>query len=71
MAFEQKEGRWSLFRNKEKQSENSPEYSGSININGTLYRLNGWVDEGSTGKFFSGSVRLPRPVIEEGEDVPF
>jgi hypothetical protein len=58
--YELQENRWSLFRNKltDNTKENAPEFSGSININGTLYKLNGWVNEYSGGKYFSGTVRL-------------
>jgi len=67
--------RWTLFRNVDKKNENSPEFSGKINIDGVEYLLNGWVKEGQNQKFFSGTVR-PKPVAvtsttTELEDVPF
>lgn len=49
--------RWKLFRNATKKSDKSPDFSGEIDIDGVVYRLNGWVQEGKAGRFFSGSVR--------------
>lgn len=49
--------RFTLFRNKDRKTDASPEYSGSINVDGVEYRLSAWVKEGQNGKFFSGSVR--------------
>jgi hypothetical protein len=49
--------RFTLFRNKDRKTDGSPEYSGSINIDGVEYRLGAWVKEGKNGRFFSGSVR--------------
>ena len=48
-----------LFNNKEKKAKDSdPDYSGSINFNGTDCWLNGWIKESKDGKkFFSLSVR--------------
>lgn len=34
--------RGALFRVKEKRSENSPDYTGNITINGVEYSLSGW-----------------------------
>lgn len=64
-----KENRWSLFRNKEKQVEGSPDFSGSININGVVYKLNGWVSEYSGGRYFSGTVR-PLLSTTSDDDIP-
>lgn len=66
--YEQQENRWSLFRNKEKKSDNSPEFSGTININGTIYKLTGWINEYSGGRYFSGTVR---PDVDNPDDIPF
>jgi len=74
-----------LFNNKEKKAKDSdPDYSGSINFNGTDCWLNGWIKESKEGKkFFSLSVRpkdqQARPVSQPtrkaapmpDEDIPF
>lgn len=69
--YEERENRWSLFRNTKKDKESSPDFSGNINIEGKLYKLSGWITETATNRFFSGSVR---PVIAPetiDEDIPF
>ena len=51
--------RGTLFRNDERKHDRSPEYSGSINVGGVEYWLNGWVQEAKTTgrRFFSLTVR--------------
>ena len=46
-----------LFRAKDRKSDKHPEYSGSVNIEGVEYWLDGWVKDGKSGKFFSLSVK--------------
>lgn len=47
-----------LFRNENRQSDTHPEYSGSLNVEGKEYWLNGWVKESKNGKkFFSLRVK--------------
>jgi uncharacterized protein (DUF736 family) len=50
-----------LFKAKEKKSENSPAYTGNINVGGKEYKISAWVKESkNTGdKFFSISVSDP------------
>lgn len=48
-----------LFRNQQKKSDKSPDFSGKVNVNGTEYRLAGWFKEprsGNGNKFISLSV---------------
>ena len=45
-----------LFKNNQKRSENSPDYTGKINVDGQELRLAAWLKEGKNGKFFSGKV---------------
>lgn len=51
--------RGTLFRNDERKHDRSPEYSGSLNVDGVEYWLNGWVQESkkSGRRFFSLTVR--------------
>jgi uncharacterized protein (DUF736 family) len=46
------EGKGALFREREKKSEKSPDYTGRVQINGTKYRLAGWVRESKAGQRF-------------------
>jgi hypothetical protein len=56
MAYIPKEGSGSLFRNERKNSENHPDYTGSIMVNNRECYLSAWVKEGTKGKFFSVSI---------------
>jgi hypothetical protein len=86
MAYEMKEGSFSLFKNSRKEKETHPDYAGSVMINGKEHYLNAWLKDGKNGKFFSGSIgkekvpkdnftprggdELPKHTIEDDE-VPF
>lgn len=54
MSFEHNNNSGSLFKRspEEKKSETSPDYSGTINIEGVNYRISGWLKESSSGKKF-------------------
>jgi len=87
MAYEMKEGGFSLFKNNRKEKETHPDYAGSIMINGKEYYLNAWLKEGKNGKFFSGSVgkqkvakdnfapkgndEMPKIIDDDFGDTPF
>lgn len=76
-----------LGKNKRKEKDTHPDYTGQVNINGVDYWLNAWLKtNGSTGeKFFSLSVRAkdqqhtppsqPQAVADSGggfdDDCPF
>ena len=67
------EKRGALFRNAEKKSERSPDYSGRITIDGREYQLAGWLTESKFGKtYLSLKARIPEPVqnSESFADVP-
>lgn len=54
-----------LFRETEKQKENSPDYTGRITVedaNGELkeFRLAGWIKESQTGKKFLSLAATPK-----------
>jgi len=63
--------RWKLFRNAEKRKETSPDFSGEVNINGVDYYLDGWIKEGATQRFFSGTVKPKKSATTFDLDVPF
>jgi len=85
MAYEKKPNTGTLGRNKRKESDSHPDFSGSLNVEGKDYWLSGWIKENkSTGeKFFSLSAKAkeairaderPRPVAvsdEPDDEIPF
>jgi len=85
MSYVPKEGSGSLFKNDRKTTENHPDYTGTIMVNGREHYLSAWVKEGKKGKFFSvsigkekqpvgfiprGSDELPKNTLEDS-DLPF
>ena len=66
-----------LFRNTRSKGENSPEYTGSCEINREEYWVSAWVKEGKKGKFFSLAFRAkdeqqkPAPQKDFDDDIPF
>tara|TARA_S200002703_G_scaffold118308_1_gene103962 strand:+ start:3558 stop:3824 length:267 start_codon:yes stop_codon:yes gene_type:complete len=55
MAYEQKNNTGSLFRNEKKETENHPDYNGSMLIDGTEYWISGWINTAkSSGKKYFG-----------------
>jgi uncharacterized protein (DUF736 family) len=72
MAYEMKEGSASLFKNTRKQSENHPDYTGSIMLQGKEHYLSAWIKESpKAGKFFSisvGKVKEPVGFVPKGAD---
>jgi len=55
-----------LFENDKGDNPKRPDRTGKINIDGTWYKLAGWVREGNKGRFLSGTVQ---PMEEGGKSV--
>lgn len=47
------ENRGVLFKNDRKETDNHPDYTGRIDIDGKEYFLSAWIKEGKKGKFMS------------------
>ena len=71
-----------LFKNKEKESDNHPDYNGSIDIDGTEYWLSAWINTDKYGnKYMSlsrgqeknptGGSQGQRNDDMDGDDIPF
>ena len=71
-----------LFRNEKRESERSPEYKGTINIEGVEYWLSSWIKESKGGKKYMSLSAKPKeekretvqnnPPLEDFDDVlPF
>ena len=46
-----------LFKNDNRKTDKHPEYTGSLNVDGTEYWINAWVKNGKKGPFFSLAVK--------------
>ena len=81
MAYEMKDNSGSLFKNDKMTTEKSPQYTGTVLINGVKYRQSAWVKETKDGrKYFSQSFTAmddtsyskPQTISEAiNDDVPF
>jgi hypothetical protein len=56
--------RGTLGKNHRKEQPSHSDYTGSLNVDGVDYYLNGWIKEGPNGKFFSLSVKPKQPKQE-------
>lgn len=80
MAYEQKPGGGSLFKNTKKTADKHPDYRGEmVTPEGKKYALAAWIKEGKNGKFFSLKLSEPQSkaiggmtIIGTGtDDLPF
>jgi uncharacterized protein (DUF736 family) len=81
--YEQKDGSGALFKNREKETDNHPDYRGSIKIGGVEYWLSAWLKESGKGtKYMSLSAqpkqerkekpaKQPAPEFVDDADLPF
>lgn len=60
MAYETKDNTGSLFQNKEKKSDNHPDYSGSMRINGVDMWISGWRKTSGNGTQFLSLAFKPK-----------
>ena len=66
--------RGTLGRNKRREKDTHPEFTGKCDINGVEFWISGWVKESNGEKFFSLSFKAkdtPPPVKQEPTDDPF
>jgi hypothetical protein len=65
MRYEQKEGDGALFR-AEKETEQHPDYTGTITIGGQQYWLSAWVKSSKDGakKYMSLAARPKKPPVK-------
>ena len=76
MAYEQREGQGSLFKNDKKEKDSHPDYRGDCTVNGVKCWISAWIKTGKNGKFMSLNIQpkekdgRQQPGKQE-EDVPF
>lgn len=56
-----------LFENDRKETDNHPDYTGKLNVDGKEYWLSAWVKDGNKGEFFSLSVK-PKDTPQQGAE---
>ena len=82
MAYEMKEGEFTLFSNNKGDNPKRPDRRGELMLGGKLYKLSGWIRESKKdGKpFLSGKCELAQeqaaaptgtPTAETSEPLPF
>lgn len=65
MAYETKPNTGSLFKNDKMKNENSPQYNGTVNIDGVEYWQSAWVNEMKDGrKYFAQKFTRKNPPDE-------
>lgn len=54
MAYEQKPGDFTLFKNDKEGNEKRPDYTGNgLALDGTRIKVSAWIKQGAKGKFMS------------------
>jgi hypothetical protein len=61
MAYEQRDMSGTLWREREKRTEKSPDFTGTILIGRKEWRLAAWIKPGTRGSFLSLKVSEPDP----------
>ena len=72
----------SIFKNEDKKSEKSPDYSGNLEVNGEKFRVALWIKQSKSGKAYLGGMvnvydkptatATPAPAKKQyTEDLPF
>ena len=66
--YKHQENNGSLFKNKRKEKPKQPDYTGQINVAGTLYNISAWINEKNDKKYFGLQVSIPKPKQDPEED---
>lgn len=67
MAYEQREGSATLFRNDKKSSDKAPDWRGEGMLNGELIEVAAWEKSGSRGMFFSLNLKPKQAYVPKQE----
>lgn len=70
MAYEQRPGSFSIFKNEKKEKDTHPDYKGDgMDLTGTPVWISAWIKEGKNGKFMSCSMKA-KEAKEEPKSKP-
>lgn len=75
MLKQQRDNSGILFKNDRKETDNHPDYTGAMTVDGVEFRISAWVKQGSTGKFLSLSVtpknaaKAPSKSVDEFDEI--
>lgn len=70
--MEQKNNSGALFKYAKKGATNTPDYTGSITVEGKKYALSGWVNTSKDGKSYLRLLLMPAGKTEnENKELPF
>ncbi len=68
MAFELKDNSGALFKNDQKKTDNHPDYTGKVKVNGREMRIAAWLKASKGGKgFMSLSFSEPQVISNSNE----
>ena len=67
--YKHKENNGSLFKNEKKDKDTQPDYTGQVDVGGTLYNISAWLNKSKSGKkYFGLQVSIPKPKQDPKED---
>jgi len=67
MAYEKRDLTGTLFKNDKMMNDKSPQYTGSVTIDGVDYWQSAWVKEGKSGKFMGLALSPKEPMARPSE----
>ena len=70
MAYEQKEGQGSLFKNDKRESDRHPNLTGSITIAGAKFWLSAWTKQRENGDKWISLAAKPADASPKAKDAP-
>ena len=60
--YKHKENNGSLLKNEKKDKDTQPDYTGQVDVAGTLYNISAWLNKSKSGKkYFGLQVSIPKP----------
>lgn len=57
-----------LFQNDKGDNDRAPDRTGTLNVNGVEYYMDGWIKQGKKGAFLSGRIKPKKPAAAKEPD---